>query len=90
MMADDAKIRERAHKIWEAEGRPHGRDREHWERAAREIEAESKKKAGKAPAAGRASKSKSVAETYRDSRDAPGATGETIPVPPRGKSKPIG
>lgn len=34
-MADDAelerRIRERAHRIWEAEGKPHGRDRAHWE-----------------------------------------------------------
>ncbi|WP_274425483.1 DUF2934 domain-containing protein [Chelativorans sp. YIM 93263] len=32
--------RARAHEIWESEGRPTGRDREHWERATREIEAE--------------------------------------------------
>jgi hypothetical protein len=34
-MADDAelerRIRERAHRIWLEEGKPHGRDREHWE-----------------------------------------------------------
>lgn len=29
---------ERAHELWEQEGRPEGREREHWERAAREIE----------------------------------------------------
>ena len=32
----DERVRERAHEIWEAEGRPHGRDREHWEQAVRE------------------------------------------------------
>jgi hypothetical protein len=59
-MADEKAIRERAYHIWEAEGRPHGRDREHWERAGREIEAESKKRprkdatAAKAKAAGKA------------------------------------
>jgi hypothetical protein len=42
-MADESRIKERAYHIWEAEGRPHGRDREHWERASREIEASSKK-----------------------------------------------
>lgn len=31
-------IRERAHKIWMEEGCPHGRDREHWEQAIRELE----------------------------------------------------
>lgn len=41
-MQDDreARIRDRAHAIWEEEGRPEGRDREHWERAAAEVEAE--------------------------------------------------
>ena len=33
----EQRIRERAHQIWEEEGRPHGRDREHWEQASREI-----------------------------------------------------
>ena len=32
-------IRERAYHLWEAEGRPHGREAEHWERARREFEA---------------------------------------------------
>lgn len=31
-------IRERAHRIWMEEGCPHGRDREHWEQAIRELE----------------------------------------------------
>ena len=30
-------IARRAYEIWEAEGRPHGRDREHWESAAQEL-----------------------------------------------------
>lgn len=47
-MADEKAIKERAYHIWENEGRPHGRDREHWERASREIEAEAKKRPGKA------------------------------------------
>lgn len=34
----EAAIRARAYEIWEAEGFPHGRDRQHWEQAAREIE----------------------------------------------------
>ncbi|MGK9171026.1 DUF2934 domain-containing protein [Inquilinus limosus] len=33
------RIRARAHEIWESEGRPSGRDREHWERALREVQA---------------------------------------------------
>lgn len=38
-MSDDERqewIGKRAYALWEAEGRPHGRDREHWEQAARE------------------------------------------------------
>jgi Protein of unknown function (DUF2934) len=33
-------IRERAFEIWVEEGQPHGRDREHWVRATREITAD--------------------------------------------------
>lgn len=36
----EEQIRQRAYELWEAEGRPEGRHYEHWERAAREIEAE--------------------------------------------------
>ena len=32
------KIRQRAYDIWEEEGHPHGREQEHWHRAAREVE----------------------------------------------------
>lgn len=34
------RIRQRAHEIWEREGRPHGLEQEHWDRATREIDAE--------------------------------------------------
>ena len=30
-------VRERAYAIWEAEGRPEGREHDHWHRAAREL-----------------------------------------------------
>lgn len=33
-------IEQRAYALWQAEGRPHGRHEEHWQRAAREIEAD--------------------------------------------------
>lgn len=40
-MADrETRIRERAHELWESEGRPEGRERDHWERAAREVDGE--------------------------------------------------
>jgi hypothetical protein len=36
----ELRIRERAHAIWEREGRPEGREVEHWHMAAAEIAAE--------------------------------------------------
>jgi hypothetical protein len=39
---NERRIRERAYDIWQREGRPHGRDAEHWRKAAAEIEAESR------------------------------------------------
>jgi hypothetical protein len=35
------RIRQRAYEIWEREGRPDGREHEHWDRATKEIDAES-------------------------------------------------
>jgi hypothetical protein len=32
-----AQIEHHAYKIWEAEGRPHGRDKEHWHRAEHDL-----------------------------------------------------
>ncbi len=39
-MPDEDRIRRRAHAIWEREGRPEGRQQEHWAQARREVEAE--------------------------------------------------
>ncbi|WP_025291649.1 DUF2934 domain-containing protein [Sphingomonas sanxanigenens] len=41
-MSDDRerRVRDRAYALWEREGRPAGRQDEHWFRASREIEAE--------------------------------------------------
>jgi hypothetical protein len=33
----EEQIKARAYQIWEEEGRPEGRDREHWDQATREI-----------------------------------------------------
>lgn len=32
----ERRVRDRAYEIWESEGRPSGREREHWEQAERE------------------------------------------------------
>ena len=39
---DDDLIRERAYGIWIAEGRPHGRDLAHWQRARHELQREAR------------------------------------------------
>lgn len=36
----EARIRERAHRRWEDEGRPEGRHEDHWHDAAREVDGE--------------------------------------------------
>ena len=36
----DERIRQRAHELWEREGRPHGRHDDHWQQAREEIDAE--------------------------------------------------
>ena len=36
-MSDENRIRQRAHEIWEREGRPEGRQEDHWAQACREI-----------------------------------------------------
>ena len=36
----DARIRRRAHEIWEAEGRPEGQADRHWSRAAEDLDRE--------------------------------------------------
>ncbi|WP_433910624.1 DUF2934 domain-containing protein [Sphingomonas yabuuchiae] len=33
----ETQLRQRAYGIWQSEGEPHGRDRDHWERAEREL-----------------------------------------------------
>ena len=40
------RIRDIAYSIWEEEGRPHGKDREHWERARQIVEMEDAERAG--------------------------------------------
>lgn len=37
---NDERIRQRAHAIWESEGRPEGRDADHWTRAQEELKSE--------------------------------------------------
>jgi hypothetical protein len=41
----EERIRAKAHELWEADGRPAGRDRDHWEQAAKLIEEEERQTA---------------------------------------------
>jgi hypothetical protein len=45
MDAREERIRARAHALWEADGKPLGRDREHWEQAAKLVQEEEQKAA---------------------------------------------
>jgi hypothetical protein len=36
----EERIRQRAHELWEAEGRPNGRAQQHWDQAAKDLENE--------------------------------------------------
>ena len=55
MAASEDWIKSRAYALWEEEGRPHGKDAEHWERAAKEFKEKglSKTNGAKKPAASR-------------------------------------
>ena len=58
-MADrDQLIRERAHQIWEKEGRPAGREAEHWKQAERDVSEKEKAMAGATTTGGRRSGAK--------------------------------
>jgi hypothetical protein len=65
-MSDDDRhhrIRQRAHAIWEAQGRPHGLDREHWDQATRDIDAADAVAAKKPARAAAAAKPKAAAKS---------------------------
>lgn len=44
--ADDPRVRERAYRLWEEEGRPDDRHLDHWAQAAREIGEGDRRNAG--------------------------------------------
>jgi DUF2934 family protein len=61
----EARIRERAHKIWEREGRPQGREVAHWQMAAAEVAAETAAPAAKAAKIGSEAADKPAREPKR-------------------------
>jgi hypothetical protein len=50
----EERVRQRAYRIWEEEGRPEGREHEHWQRAVRDVEAQASTDAGETPTTGEA------------------------------------
>ncbi|MBK1836411.1 DUF2934 domain-containing protein [Azospirillum sp. YIM B02556] len=44
--ADDPRVRERAYRLWEQEGRPDDRHLDHWAQAVGEIEDEDRRNSG--------------------------------------------
>lgn len=98
-MADSNEwIRNRAYALWEEEGRPHGRDAEHWARACEEFEAQSAVGEKAKPAPARTKKTASpateapVAVTEPKKAKAPAKTkaaAAKAPVKPVAEPKPV-
>lgn len=61
----EQQVRERAYLIWEREGRPSGRDHEHWTMAEREIRAEEKAPPAESPPAAKAAPVKRAASAAK-------------------------
>jgi hypothetical protein len=67
------RIKQRAYELWEADGRPHGKDAEHWARAERELTQGGGRQPSVKTGNGKASN---------------GATAKTAPRSPSAASKP--
>ena len=76
----EARIRERAHQIWVAEGRTHGSQEAHWHRAEREIAEEDAAKAGKRPARPRGRATTAAAAEVKPTSARKSATSTSGPV----------
>jgi hypothetical protein len=86
-ISDDA-IRERAYHIWEREGRPHGRDFEHWVRAQVELMAESSNNSGRKAAAAGASAAAKATRPRADTKGAAKPSRRARPAPAAPRSQP--
>lgn len=76
----EARIRERAYEIWVSEGRPHGRDAEHWQKAEAEIAGEGDAVADRAAAGSKPSAPPAAPSTPSSS---------TAPLRSRRAAKPV-
>lgn len=90
------RIRRRAHELWESEGRPHGRDSDHWTQAEAEIRgagaleptekaAGSRKRTATSKAAGKSTRA--AAESLSEVASTPAAGAKSAPAKPA-KTKP--
>jgi Protein of unknown function (DUF2934) len=67
----ERRTEQRAHEIWEREGRPHGKHEEHWHRAEREIAQEDggrggrRAPGGKSTSDGKSSRAKTASGTKK-------------------------
>jgi DUF2934 family protein len=77
--SDPSDIARRAYALWEKEGRPHGRDRDHWSRAERELDSELALAAAGEPA-------ESAKTPARTRKTAAAAAAEATVKPARRKS----
>jgi hypothetical protein len=73
--AIEERIRTRAYELWEGEGRPEGREIDHWLQAAQELVEE--RSAMGAPAAARARKPRSVGASTATRSPSPTAAGRS-------------
>ena len=75
-------IRQRAHEIWEQEGRPHGRHEEHWQKAAGEITQELERiKAAHTPATAEEIEAPAAPRRGRPRKAETPTTGGEAPAP---------
>ena len=81
----DARIARRAYELWEAEGRPHGHDTDHWARAERELAEQEDGPPVEDRGAPQAYGESPVAGKPASAPDAPG--GPNAPRSRRGKSR---
>lgn len=90
------RIRRRAHELWESEGRPHGRDSDHWTQAEAEIRgagaleptekaAGSRKRTATAKTAGKSTRA--AAESLSEVASIPAESAKSAPTKPA-KAKP--
>ncbi|SDR37955.1 Protein of unknown function [Rhizobiales bacterium GAS191] len=83
--SDESRIREKAYKLWVAEGCPEGRDRDHWELARELIAIEDSQRSTLKPVRRESSELVEPRDVFDNQADTPGLTeqGDAEPGPSR-------